>query len=161
MPSVVAVPVAEHADAVREPRVARSGAGTPALPRLLIVDDEPGLLGTLRLFVPRLGYEVRIAPRLPPSPRRRATSFSHPTLRACFGLAHGRCECQRADHDHRDRCDRPLSFGKHGLLDMEGWFARPWHPLGDGGADEPGNAEAVCARCLLEIVEGRAEVQGM
>jgi len=36
--------------------------------------------------------------------------FSRVTLRRCWKLAQGRCECQRIGHRHLAPCNRPLVF---------------------------------------------------
>jgi hypothetical protein len=46
-----------------------------------------------------------------------------------------------------------LHPSRHGLLGEGGWFARAWTPLDEGGADDAGNAEALCWRCCLRATD--------
>ncbi len=76
--------------------------------------------------------------------------FSQKTLRRCWKLAQGRCECQRENHGHEGRCNRPMVFERHGFLGPEGWYAGAWTGL-NGGRDEPENCEAVCSECFRQL----------
>jgi hypothetical protein len=68
-------------------------------------------------------------------------SLSPDTIRRCWELAQGRCECQRDGHDHAGRCNKPLNEHHHGVLGDNGWFTTPWDHAGD---DAPDNCEALC-----------------
>jgi hypothetical protein len=75
---------------------------------------------------------------------KMSSLFSPETVRRCWELAQGRCECQRDAHGHEGRCDKPLEEGRHGMLRDDGWFTTSWEP---GGADKPENCEALCWSC--------------
>jgi hypothetical protein len=77
--------------------------------------------------------------------------FSEPTVRRCWHLARGRCECHREGHGHDGRCNEPLALHLHGLLTPNGWIASPWQALEAGGSDEAENAEALCWRCYERV----------
>ncbi len=70
--------------------------------------------------------------------------FSEETVRRCWELAQGRCECQREGHGHTGRCNKPLGEHHHGILGDNGWLTSPWHPA---GPDAPDNCEALCWEC--------------
>jgi hypothetical protein len=74
-------------------------------------------------------------------------AFSEQTLREAWRLARGRCECQRGDHGHTDRCNRPLVWGRLGYLGEGGWQARAW----DEEADAVENCEVLCIDCYAAL----------
>lgn len=79
--------------------------------------------------------------------------FSQATVQRCWQLAQGRCECQRGDHDHAERCNAVLMETAQGLIGEGGWFAWAWTPLEQGGPDAAENAEALCWRCYQRVVQ--------
>lgn len=79
--------------------------------------------------------------------------LSQQTIDATWHLARGRCECQRQDHGHVERCGQPIVLHAHGLLREGGWFAVAWTSLADGGADEAENVEALCPACYRRVTQ--------
>jgi hypothetical protein len=75
--------------------------------------------------------------------------FSPETVRRCWELAQGRCECQREDHGHAGRCGKPLLEQHHGALRDDGWFAAPWQAPGGDSAE---NCEALCWQCYEQAM---------
>jgi hypothetical protein len=85
-----------------------------------------------------------------------AHPFTAETLRRCWELAQGRCECQRRGHGHEGRCNRPLALHRHAFLGEGGWLALAWTSSAEGGADSPENCEVLCAPCYRATVDAEA-----
>jgi hypothetical protein len=81
--------------------------------------------------------------------RPAAQPFTLDTLRRCWGLAQGRCECQRPGHGHEGRCGRKVELHRHGFLGEDGWMALAWER---GGSDSAENCEVLCAPCYRAVL---------
>ncbi|MFB3816559.1 MAG: hypothetical protein ACE147_02740 [Candidatus Methylomirabilales bacterium] len=73
-------------------------------------------------------------------------AFSEETLREAWRLARGRCECQRTDHGHGERCNRPLVWARLGYVGEGGWQAHAWD-----GEDDVANCEILCPDCYARM----------
>lgn len=76
-------------------------------------------------------------------------AFTEETVKKAWNRADGKCECNRASHEHSGRCSDLLVWGNRGREGLGAWEAH--HKDGNSNNDSLANCEILCWECHEEI----------
>jgi hypothetical protein len=85
--------------------------------------------------------------------------FSRETVENAWVRSHGRCECQRAAHAHRGRCNRELVWEHEGRdTGLGEWEAHCLTPGPGRSGDTVPNCQILCCECYRQTLNAAASL---